>query len=73
MKVGVIGVGAVGSACKKGFELLGHEIKVHDPRLNTVINDVKIKFLVDPKEDGCVVKAIDTIAKTDKLPLYVIV
>ena len=40
MKIGVIGVGAVGSACKKGFELLGHEIKVHDPRLNTVINDV---------------------------------
>jgi UDPglucose 6-dehydrogenase len=40
MKVGIIGVGAVGSACKKGFELLGHEIKVHDPRLNTIINDV---------------------------------
>jgi UDPglucose 6-dehydrogenase len=40
MKVGVIGVGAVGSACRKGFELLGHEVKVHDPRLNTVIDNV---------------------------------
>ncbi len=40
MKVGVIGVGAVGSACKKGFELLGHDVKIHDPKFNTDIKDV---------------------------------
>lgn len=40
MRVGIIGVGAVGSACKKGFELLGHEIKLHDPKFNTNINNV---------------------------------
>ena len=41
MKIGIIGVGAVGSACKKGFELLDHEIIVHDPKFNTKIIDVK--------------------------------
>ena len=30
MKIGVIGVGVVGTAIKKGFEDLGHEVKVHD-------------------------------------------
>jgi UDPglucose 6-dehydrogenase len=40
MKVGIIGVGAVGSACRKGFELLSHEVKVHDPKFNTKIEDV---------------------------------
>jgi UDPglucose 6-dehydrogenase len=40
MKIGIIGVGAVGGACKKGFELLGHEVKVHDPKFNSKIEDV---------------------------------
>lgn len=40
MKVGIIGIGAVGGACKKGFELLGHEVKIHDPKFNTTIEDV---------------------------------
>ena len=40
MKVGVIGVGAVGSACRKGFELLGHDVKVHDPKFNSKIEDI---------------------------------
>lgn len=40
MKVGVIGVGAVGSACRRGFELLGHEVRVHDPKFNTTIEEV---------------------------------
>jgi UDPglucose 6-dehydrogenase len=40
MKIGIIGVGAVGSACKKGFELLGNDVKIHDPRYNTKIEDV---------------------------------
>ena len=28
MKIGIIGVGAVGSANKKGFEYLGHEVLI---------------------------------------------
>jgi UDPglucose 6-dehydrogenase len=40
MKVGIIGVGAVGSACKKGFELLGHTVTFHDPKFDTQVEDV---------------------------------
>ena len=40
MKIGIIGVGAVGSANKKGFEYLGHEVCVHDTKLNTKISEV---------------------------------
>ena len=40
MKIGVIGLGAVGSAIKKGFEYIGHEIYGHDIRYNTKIEDV---------------------------------
>jgi UDPglucose 6-dehydrogenase len=40
MKVGIIGVGAVGSACRKGFELLDHEVHIHDPKHNTNIENV---------------------------------
>lgn len=40
MKIGIIGVGAVGSACRKGFELLGHDVSIHDPKFNTTIEEV---------------------------------
>ena len=40
MKVGVVGVGVVGGACKFGFELLGHKVLVHDIALNTKLDDV---------------------------------
>jgi len=55
MKVGIIGVGAVGSACQKGFELLGHSVQVHDPKLNTSINDVintEIVYVCVPTPEG---------------------
>lgn len=51
MKIGIIGVGAVGSANKEGFEYLGHDISVHDTKLSTSINDVsktEINFLCLP-------------------------
>ena len=51
MKVGVIGVGVVGGACKFGFELLGHDVVAHDIRLNTKISDVlgcKVVFICVP-------------------------
>jgi len=41
MKVGIIGVGAVGSACRQGFTLLGHEVSIHDPKYDTTIDDVQ--------------------------------
>ena len=40
MKIGIIGVGAVGTANKKGFEYLNHDVSVHDIKLNTQIQDV---------------------------------
>ncbi|HPI82338.1 MAG TPA: hypothetical protein PK122_03855 [Candidatus Paceibacterota bacterium] len=40
MKVGILGLGVIGSACKYGFEKLGHKVSVHDPKLNTKIEDV---------------------------------
>ena len=51
MKIGIIGIGAVGSANKEGFEYLEHDVVVHDIKLNTTINDVKdteINFIFVP-------------------------
>ena len=58
MKIGVIGVGVVGTAIKRGFEDLGHEVKIHDIKFNTSIRDVintDILYLCLPtnsNEDG---------------------
>lgn len=30
MKIGIVGLGIIGSACKYGFEKLGHDVLVHD-------------------------------------------
>jgi UDPglucose 6-dehydrogenase len=51
MKIGIIGIGVIGTACKYGFEKLGHEIKIHDIKLNTSINEVletKVTFICVP-------------------------
>lgn len=40
MNVGIIGLGVIGSACKYGFEKLGHKVLVHDIKLNTNIVDL---------------------------------
>jgi UDPglucose 6-dehydrogenase len=40
MRIGIIGLGVVGSACKQGFELQGHTVLVHDIKLNTTIDTV---------------------------------
>ena len=40
MKVGIVGIGVVGGACKFGFELLGHHVAVHDIALDTTLDDV---------------------------------
>lgn len=51
MKIGIVGLGAVGSANKYGFEYLGHEVIGHDIVLNTKITDIletEIVFLCVP-------------------------
>jgi len=40
MKIGIIGIGVVGSAIKFGFESLGHTVKFHDTKYDTNLNDV---------------------------------
>ena len=40
MNIGIVGVGVVGGACKFGFELLGHNVSVHDIALDTSLADV---------------------------------
>ncbi len=58
MKIGIIGLGVVGSACEYGFKKLGHEVLPHDLRLETSIDDVlpsSICYICVPtpqKEDG---------------------
>jgi UDPglucose 6-dehydrogenase len=70
MKIGIIGIGAVGSANKEGFEYLGHEISVHDVKLGTEIADVvetEINFLCVPTpsaEDGqCDTSIVESVIK----------
>ena len=51
MKIGIVGIGVVGSACKFGFELIGHEVLVHDIKLKTSLKDLvncEIIFLCVP-------------------------
>tara|TARA_E500000331_G_C17186206_1_gene682772 strand:+ start:137 stop:934 length:798 start_codon:yes stop_codon:yes gene_type:complete len=58
MKIGIIGKGFVGNAISVGFENQGHEILVHDTKLNTKIEDVmeaKLIYICVPTpstEDG---------------------
>ena len=55
MKVGIIGVGAVGSACRQGFELLGHAVSIHDPKYDTTIDAVAhtdIVYVCVPTPEG---------------------
>jgi len=40
MKIGIIGIGIIGGACKYGFEKLGHTVICHDIILKTSIEDL---------------------------------
>ena len=75
MKIGIVGLGAVGTANKHGFEYLGHSVIGHDIKLDTTINDVldtEITFLCVPTpqaEDGsCNTGIIESVIK--ELNLY---
>ena len=68
MKIGIIGVGCIGSAVKDGFEHIGHEVKVHDTKLKTSVNnvtDTDICFICVPtpsKENGeCNTSIVDSV------------
>ena len=55
MKIGVVGLGVVGSACKFGFEKNGHTVRVHDIKLETTIKDVldtEITFICVPTPEA---------------------
>ena len=40
MKIGIVGLGVVGSAIQRGFEALGHTVSKHDIKFNSKIEDV---------------------------------
>jgi UDPglucose 6-dehydrogenase len=40
MKIGIVGLGIVGTACQAGFESCGYTVKVHDIKLNTQLSDL---------------------------------
>lgn len=40
MNIGIVGLGVVGSACKFGFEKLGHNVTPHDLKLETKLEDL---------------------------------
>jgi UDPglucose 6-dehydrogenase len=40
MNIGIVGLGVVGTACRNGFESIGHTVSCHDIKLNTTIEDV---------------------------------
>ena len=70
MKIGIIGLGVVGSASKNGFESLGHQLYVHDIALDTKITDVSetgICFICVPtpsKESGeCDTTIVESVIK----------
>jgi len=72
-KVGIVGLGVVGSACKFGFEKLGHQTRFHDPKLGTSLSDVLDTDMVflcvptPPCDDGsCDISIVDeTISRLD--------
>lgn len=68
MKIGVIGIGVVGTAICRGYAELGHEVFKHDIKLNTSIEDVlntDIIFLCLPtnstKEGECDTSIIERV------------
>ena len=68
MKVGIIGIGAVGSAVKHGFEKLGHEVLIHDIKYNTSIDEVldsEVAFICVPTPSAnngmCDISIVDNV------------
>ena len=71
MKIGIVGIGVVGSAIKHGFEKLGHNVLVHDIELQTSLSDVidtDICYISVPtpsKDDGgCDTVIVESVVET---------
>jgi UDPglucose 6-dehydrogenase len=75
MKIGIVGLGVVGSACRHGFELIGHIVNVHDIAMDTSLSDLldtEIIYVCVPtpeNTDGsCNIDAVEqTVAELSKL------
>ena len=55
MKIGIVGVGVVGTAIKNGFEKLNHTVVCHDLKLQSQVKDVidtEIVFICVPTPQG---------------------
>ncbi len=70
MKIGIVGLGVVGSAIRLGFERLGHTVLWHDIKEGTTIRDVlatEIVYVSVPtpaREDGsCDVSVVESVVK----------
>lgn len=70
MKIGIVGLGAVGSANRAGFEFLGHDVVGHDTKLNTkidVVSNTEIVFLCVPTpqapDGSCDTSIIESVIK----------
>ena len=70
MNIGIVGLGVVGSACKEGFEKVGHDVFHHDVKLYTKIDDVlntEVCFICVPtpsSEDGsCDISIVESVIK----------
>lgn len=77
MKIGIVGVGIVGSAIKHGFEQLGHAVSVHDIKLSTSINnvlDTDLTFICVPSPSSangeCNTAIIETVIEELSLLKY---
>jgi len=75
MKIGIVGLGTVGTANQLGFEQLGHVVKGHDIKLNTTIKNIidsEIVFLCVPtpqaNDGSCDTNIIESVIK--ELNLY---
>ena len=70
MKIGIIGLGVVGSAVEYGMKRLGHKVFVHDTKLKTTISDIlhtDICYICVPtpiSDDGsCNVSIVESVIK----------
>tara|TARA_R110001592_G_scaffold363361_1_gene685176 strand:+ start:7654 stop:8451 length:798 start_codon:yes stop_codon:yes gene_type:complete len=68
MKIGIVGLGVVGSAIRYGFEKLGHDVMFHDITLDTCLDDVlesEICFLCVPSpskpDGGCDISIVEEV------------
>lgn len=75
MKIGIVGLGVVGSACRAGFELIGHTVNVHDIKMNTSLTNLletEVIYVCVPTPENvdgsCNIDAIEaTVAELTRL------